>query len=160
MATRAPADERAILAQTTTSHEAKAQPIATGAEIEAARLLVRDVVAADNVIDYAARLVRATRPGGDAADAVPDFITQWVRWGAGPRAGQALLLAGKARAVLQGRPAVSLDDVRAVARPVLRHRVLVNFQAEADGVDAEQIVVAAAGRRARALTLGTLNPNL
>jgi MoxR-like ATPase len=133
-------DERAILAQTTTSHEAKAQPIATGAEIEAARLLVRDVVAADNVIDYAARLVRATRPGGDAADAVPDFITQWVRWGAGPRAGQSLLLAGKARAVLQGRPAVSLDDVRAVARPVLRHRVLVNFQAEADGIDAEQIV--------------------
>ena len=133
-------DERAILAQTTTRHEAKAQPIATGEQIEAARLLVRDVVAADNVIDYAARLVRATRPGGDIADAVPDFITQWVRWGAGPRAGQSLLLAGKARAVLQGRPAVSLDDVRAVARPVLRHRVLVNFQAEADGVDAEQIV--------------------
>jgi len=133
-------DERAILAQTTTRHEAKAQPIATGEQIETARLLVRDVVAADNVIDYAARLVRATRPGGDAADAVPDFITQWVRWGAGPRAGQSLLLAGKARAVLQGRPAVSLDDVRAVARPVLRHRVLVNFQAEADGVDAEQIV--------------------
>jgi len=133
-------DERAILAQTTTRHEAKAQPIATGEQIEAARLLVRDVVAADNVIDYAARLVRATRPGGDIADAVPDFITQWVRWGAGPRAGQSLLLAGKARAVLQGRPAVSFDDVRAVARPVLRHRVLVNFQAEADGVDAEQIV--------------------
>ena len=71
---------------------------------------------------------------------MPDFVKQWVRWGAGPRAGQSLLLAGKARAVLQGRPAVSLDDVRAVAPPVLRHRILVNFQAEADGVDAEQVV--------------------
>ena len=103
-------------------------------------MLVRDVVAAENVIDYAARLVRATRPSGGDGEAVPDFITQWVRWGAGPRAGQSLLLAGKARAVLQGRPAVSLDDIRAVARPVLRHRILVNFQAEADGVDAEQVV--------------------
>jgi len=67
-------------------------------------------------------------------------VRQWIRWGAGPRAGQSLLLAGKARAVLQGRPAVSLDDIRAVALPVLRHRVLVNFQAEADGVDAETVV--------------------
>jgi len=133
------ADERTILSQTTTSHDPKVTPVATGAEIERARMLVRDVVAADNVVDYAARLVRATRPSG-CDEAAPDFITQWVRWGAGPRAGQSLLLAGKARAVLQGRPAVSLDDIRAVARPVLRHRILVNFQAEADGVDAEQVV--------------------
>ena len=67
-------------------------------------------------------------------------MKRYVRWGAGPRAGQALLLAGKARAVLQGRPAVSLDDIRAVAAPVLRHRLLVNFQAEADGIDAETVV--------------------
>jgi MoxR-like ATPase len=134
------ADERTILSQTTTSHDPKVTPVATGEEIERARILVRDVVAAENVIDYAARLVRATRPAGGDGEAAPDFITQWVRWGAGPRAGQSLLLAGKARAVLQGRPAVSLDDVRAVARPVLRHRILVNFQAEADGVDAEQVV--------------------
>ena len=98
------------------------------------------VVAADNVIDYAARLVRSTRPAGGEGETVPDFIAQWVRWGAGPRAGQSLLLAGKARAVLNGRPAVSLEDVRAVAPPVLRHRILVNFQAEADGVDAEHVV--------------------
>ena len=96
------------------------------------------MVAADNVIDYATRLVRATRPG--AGDEAPEFVRQWIRWGAGPRAGQSLLLAGKARAVLHGRPAVSLDDIRAVALPVLRHRVLVNFQAEADGVDAETVV--------------------
>jgi MoxR-like ATPase len=131
-------DERAILAQTTTGEERVASPVTTGESIERARLLVRDVVAAANVIDYAARLVRATRPVSESE--APDFIRQWVRWGAGPRAGQALLLGGKARAVLHGRPAVSLEDVRAVALPVLRHRVLVNFQAEADGIDAEAVV--------------------
>ena len=134
------ADERTILAQTTTGDDPKVHPVATGEQIERARRLVRDVVAADNVIDYAARLVRSTRPGGSDGEAVPAFITQWVRWGAGPRAGQSLLLAGKARAVLNGRPAVSLEDIRAVAAPVLRHRILVNFQAEADGIDAEQVV--------------------
>jgi MoxR-like ATPase len=130
------AEEKAILAQTTTAAEARVSPVATGEEIERARLLVRDIAAADNVIDYATRLVRATRPQDDALD----FVRQWVRWGAGPRAGQSLLLAGKARAVLHGRPAVSPEDIRAVAPPVLRHRLLVNFQAEAEGVDAESIV--------------------
>ncbi|HVG85223.1 MAG TPA: MoxR family ATPase [Vicinamibacterales bacterium] len=132
------ADERVILAQTTSATEHVASPVADGTDIEGARLLVREVVAADNVVDYASRLVRATRPG--SSEEAPDFVQQWVRWGAGPRAGQALLLAGKARAVLQGRPAVSLEDIRAVAPPVLRHRVLVNFQAEADGIDAEAVV--------------------
>jgi MoxR-like ATPase len=138
------ADERAILAHTTTGEERRPSPVATGEEIERARWLVRDVVAADNVVDYAARLVRATRPPDSsrsgAAEEAPEFVRKWVRWGAGPRAGQALLLAGKARAVMNGRPAVSLEDVRAVAAPVLRHRVLVNFEAEAEGVDAETIV--------------------
>ena len=134
------AEERAILAQTTSASEPVLRPVASGAQIEQARLLVRDVVAADNVVDYAARLVRATRPVDDGGDPVPSFIRDWVRWGAGPRAGQALLLAGKARAVLHGRPAVSLDDVREVAMPVLRHRVLVNFQAEAENVAAEAVV--------------------
>jgi MoxR-like ATPase len=131
------AEERAILAGTTTAAEPHASAVATGEQIERARRLVREVVAADNIVDYAARLVRATRPGDEDA---PEIVKQWVRWGAGPRAGQALLLAGKARAVLDGRPAVSIDDVRAVARPVLRHRILVNFQAEAEGIDAETIV--------------------
>ena len=130
------AEEKAILAQTTTAIEPQVRPVATGEEIERARLLVREIPAADNVIDYATRLVRASRPQDDA----PEFVKQWVRWGAGPRAGQSLLLAGKARAVLQGRPAVSPEDIRAVAPPVLRHRLLVNFQAEAEGVDAESIV--------------------
>jgi MoxR-like ATPase len=140
------AEERAILAQTTTADEPRVTAVATGEDIERARLLVREIPAAENVIDYATRLVRASRPGRSAAgagrgtDAVPEFVRDWIRWGAGPRAGQALLLAGKARAVLHGRPAVSLDDVRAVAPPVLRHRLLVNFQAEAEGIDAETIV--------------------
>ncbi len=70
----------------------------------------------------------------------PDFVRQWVRWGAGPRAGQALLLGAKARALLEGRSAVALEDIKAVALPVLRHRMLLNFQAEADGIDADQVV--------------------
>jgi MoxR-like ATPase len=129
-------EEKAILARTTTAIEPVVRPIATGEQIERARLLVREIPAADNVVDYATRLVRATRPQEDAHE----FVNQWVRWGAGPRAGQSLLLAAKARAVLHGRPAVSLDDIRAVAKPVLRHRILVNFQAEAEGVEAESLV--------------------
>jgi len=134
------AEERAILAQTTTAHEPVVRPVANGEDIERARLLVREIPAAENVIAFATRLVRATRPLGDEGAAPLDFVRDWVRWGAGPRAGQALLLAGKARAVLDGRPAVSLDDIRAVAPPVLRHRLLVNFQAEAEGIDAETVV--------------------
>ena len=75
-----------------------------------------------------------------AARRAPDFVSKWVRWGAGPRAGQALLLGAKARALLEGRSVVALEDMRAVALPVLRHRVLLNFQAEADGIDADAIV--------------------
>jgi MoxR-like ATPase len=92
------------------------------------------------VIDYATRIVRATRPTGPASDEAPEFVRTWVRWGAGPRAGQALLLGAKALALLENRTVVSLEDVRAVALPVLRHRILVNFQGEADGIDADQIV--------------------
>ena len=98
---------------------------------------MRDVPAADNVVDFAAGLVRATRPAGEEA---PDFVRKWVRWGAGPRAGQSLLLGAKARALLEGRTVVDFEDIRAVAPPVLRHRVLVNFQAEADGIDSDEIV--------------------
>jgi MoxR-like ATPase len=102
--------------------------------------LVRDVPAASNVVDYALRIVRGTRPAGGADDFAPPIVRQWVKWGAGPRAGQALLLGAKARALLDGRSVASLDDIRAVALPVLRHRVLLNFQAEADGIEPDHVV--------------------
>jgi MoxR-like ATPase len=130
-------EERRILTMTTGTREAKIQAVATGEEIERMHLVVRDVPAAENVVDRAARLVRATRPGGEEA---PEAVRKWVRWGAGPRAGQALLLGAKARALLEGRTVADVSDVDAVALPVLRHRVLVNFQAEADGIDADEIV--------------------
>ena len=133
-------EERRILAATTGTAEAKIGVVATGGEIERLHAVVREVPAAENVIDYAARLVRATRPAAPQTDAVPEFVRTWVRWGAGPRAGQALLLGAKALALLENRTVVSLEDVRAVALPVLRHRILVNFQGEADGIDADQIV--------------------
>ena len=101
--------------------------------------IVRDVPAAENAVSYAARLVRATRPREGQGEPL-DFVKKWVRWGAGPRAGQALLLGAKARALLEGRNVVALEDIRAVAPPVLRHRVLLNFQAEADEVDPDAIV--------------------
>jgi MoxR-like ATPase len=130
-------EERRILVMTTGTTEATIEAVATGDEIERLHSVVRDVPAADNVVDYAASLVRATRPAGEEA---PDFVRKWVRWGAGPRAGQSLLLGAKARALLEGRSVVDFADLRAVALPVLRHRVLVNFQAEADGIDADEIV--------------------
>jgi MoxR-like ATPase len=134
------ADEHRILASTTGDREPVITPVATAAQIEAMRHLVRDIPAASNVIDYALRIVRASRPAGGADEHVPTAVRQWVKWGAGPRAGQALVLGAKARALLDGRSVASPDDIRAVAPPVLRHRVLLNFQAEADGVDADQIV--------------------
>ena len=130
-------EERRILAETTTATEAEVAAVATGAELEAARMLVRELPAASNIVDYTLRLSRATRPSDKSA---PQAVRDWVRWGAGPRAGQALLLGAKARALLDGRLVPALDDVTAVALPVLRHRVLVNFQAEADGIGPDQVI--------------------
>ena len=106
--------------------------------------MTRELPAADPILRYAAALARATRPPADNGKSAPapDLVKRYVRWGAGPRAGQALVLGAKAHALLSGRAAVSPDDVRRVAQPVLRHRVLPNFAADADGVSAEQIVAA------------------
>lgn len=130
-------DERRILADTTADVQATAAPVATGAELEAARHLVRAMPAASNVVDYALRLVRATRP---ADPTCPPEVREWMRWGAGPRAGQALLLGAKATALLDGRVVPSLADVAQVALPVLRHRLLVNYRAEAEGVSADRVI--------------------
>ncbi len=129
-------EERRILTMTTATQHTDVSAVATGEEIEQLHALVREVPAAENVVDFAARLVRSTRPGEGA----PDFVQKWVRWGAGPRAGQALLLGAKARALLDGRVVAAPEDVAAVAPPVLRHRVLLNFQAEADGLDTDAII--------------------
>jgi MoxR-like ATPase len=131
------ADERRILAETTTGREATVAKVADGAQLEGCRMLVRDLPAASNVVDYALRLIRATRPNDATA---PEPVRQWVRWGVGPRAGQSLLLGAKAAALLDGRVAPSPDDVLAVALPVLRHRLLVNYHAEADAVSADDVI--------------------
>jgi len=130
-------DERRILSDTTATGGATVSPVASGEELEAARHLVRAMPAASNVVDFALRLVRATRPA-DAS--CPAELRNWLRWGAGPRAGQALLLGAKATALLDGRAVPSLEDVVQVARPVLRHRLLVNFRAEAEGVSADRVI--------------------
>ena len=130
-------DERRILAETTTGREPVAAKVAAGAELEAARMLVRELPAASNIIDYALRIIRATRPADPSA---PEAVRDWVRWGAGPRAGQALILGAKAAALLDGRTVPALEDVTSVVLPVLRHRVLVNFQAEADGIDTDTVI--------------------
>jgi MoxR-like ATPase len=133
-------EERRILSLTTGTADTSVNVVASGDEIERLHRVVREVPAAENVVDFAARLVRSTRPSAPAEERVPDEVRKWVRWGAGPRAGQALLLGAKARALLEGRSVAAREDVAAVALPVLRHRVLLNFQAEAEGVDTDQIV--------------------
>jgi MoxR-like ATPase len=98
---------------------------------------VREVPVSDHVVRYALSLVRQTRVGHPG---IPDFVQDMVAWGAGPRAVQFLILGGKARALLHGRTHVSTDDVQALAKPVLRHRMVVNFAAESEGVTADEII--------------------
>ena len=137
-------DEREVIRRTTGQSTDDVQPVLTAEKVREIQALVRAVPVADAVIDYALRLVRATRApdglAGNEADARPESVREYLRWGAGPRAGQALVLAAKARAVMDGRPHPGPDDVAAVAGPVLRHRVLTSFTAEADGIDADEIV--------------------
>jgi MoxR-like ATPase len=130
-------EEFQIVRQTTTEVEAQVTPTLTGPQILGLQRIVRRVPAADHVIRYALELVRRSRPGQPAA---PEFVRAYVHWGAGPRASQYLILGAKARAVLQGRSYAGTDDVRAVAHPVLRHRILTNFNAEAEGVKPDEII--------------------
>jgi len=100
--------------------------------------LVRRVPVADSIIAYAVKLARATRPSG--GNGAPEYIKNWVSWGAGPRASQYLVLGAKTRAILHGRPTPSIEDIREVARPVMRHRIVTSFSAEAEGVSTLDIV--------------------
>jgi MoxR-like ATPase len=133
-----PEEDEVNVVNATTSVSPKAiQPVITKAEILAFQQLVRRVPVADMVTRWAVRLVRMSRPSDAHA---PDFVKQWVSYGASVRAAQAIVLGAKARALLQGRSHVSLDDIRALARPVLRHRILANFQAQAEKVTTDRIV--------------------
>lgn len=130
-------EEIAILRATTGRKGEAIVPVFGAEEALALQRLVRELPCSDLVLRYAAQLVRASRPGEAN---VPSMVKQYVRWGAGPRAGQALILGAKAAALLSGRAVASPDDVRRVAMPVLRHRILPNFAAEADGVSSEPII--------------------
>jgi MoxR-like ATPase len=130
-------EERRIYRMTTGVDQADIVAIVSGDRINALQRLVRRVPVSDQCIDYAMGLVRATRGPEHGG---PKYIGDWVTWGAGPRAGQSLVLAAKARAALAGRPSVSVDDIRAVARPVLRHRIVINYNAQASGESSDSIV--------------------
>jgi MoxR-like ATPase len=130
-------EELAVMKQTTGAHRPELRTMLSAEKILEMQELVRQVLVADHVFDYAADLVRATRPREAGA---PKFISEWVSWGAGPRASQFLILGGKARAVLHGRLHVTTEDIRAVARPVLRHRLVTTFHADAEGIVPDAIV--------------------
>jgi MoxR-like ATPase len=130
-------EEIAILDATTTVDRTKLEPVLDGPEVIMLQRLVRELPAAHPALRYAAALVRATRP--DMPNVLP-MVKQFVRWGAGPRAGQALILGAKVHALLHGRHTVAPEDIRRVAYPVLRHRVLLNFAAEAEGIRPEKVI--------------------
>lgn len=128
-------EEIDILESTTGKKTAPINTVIEGAKILEAQKLVREVHVSRDLVAYVSRMVRATRAG----ESEVKFVSDWVRWGAGPRAGQAMILTAKARALLHGRFAVTLEDIQRVAYPVLRHRILMNFKAEADGVTSDKV---------------------
>jgi MoxR-like ATPase len=130
-------EEQEIMRRTTEPREATVEPVVSQQDVLAFQHIVRRVPIAETVARYALRLVRASRPR--QADA-PPFVRDWVHWGAGPRAGQFLLLGGKVRALLDGRYYVACDDLRSVAPAVLRHRIITNFYAAAEGVTSDRVV--------------------
>jgi MoxR-like ATPase len=132
-----PEEERRIYRLTTGVDEPEIKTVLAGERIALLQRLVRRVPVSDHAIDYAMDLVRATR---GPAHGGPAYIGEWISWGAGPRAGQSLILAAKARAALAGRPSVAIEDVQAVALPVLRHRIVINYNAQAAGENGDTIV--------------------
>ncbi|HEY2432557.1 MAG TPA: MoxR family ATPase [Vicinamibacterales bacterium] len=130
-------EEFRIIETTTRRNPVTIERVVNAEDLLAMQSVVLQVPVADHVIRYAMRLTRKTRVDADDA---PDFVRNYITWGAGPRASQFLVLAGKARALLRGRPYVATEDIRAVAAPVLRHRLITNFNAEADSVKPDDIV--------------------
>ena len=130
-------EEEEIVRTTTAMPTHQLDKVLSASDIIKLQNLVRRVPVSDNLIQYAVNLVRITRPNEATA---PDFIKNWVNWGAGPRASQYLILAAKTKAILEGRPTPGPEDVRFAAFPVLRHRIVTSFNAEADGVDTTEII--------------------
>jgi MoxR-like ATPase len=123
--------------RTTEERTTDIKPVLGAEDIEALQAIVRKVPIADAVLEYALRLTRQTRLTTPDA---PAWVKEWLQWGAGPRASQNLVLGAKAHALLQGRFYVAAEDIRAVAKPVLRHRLITSFAAEADGVTTDKVV--------------------
>jgi MoxR-like ATPase len=130
-------DEVAVVTRTTSGKGEPVQRLFTGEQLLAFQQVVRKVPIAEDVARYAVRISAASRPGREG---VPDFVNQWISWGAGTRASQNLVLGAKTRALLHNRTHVTADDIRAMALPVLRHRILVNYKAEAEGVTVEKVI--------------------
>jgi len=130
-------EEVGVVTQTTSARDVQVERLFTGADLQRFHQVVRKVPVAEDVARYAVRLAAASRPKREGSSA---FVNDWVSWGAGTRASQNLVLGGKTRALLAGRAHVTKDDIRAMAMPVLRHRVLVNYRAEAEGITVEKVV--------------------
>jgi len=128
-------EEFEVLNRTTGTRKADVKAVITADEIKQAQALVRQVTINEDLVKYVSKMIRATRPDTTTVD----YVKEWVRWGAGPRAGQALILTAKARALLKGRYAVLMEDIHAMATPVLRHRILMNFRAEAEGITSDKV---------------------
>ena len=130
-------EERLIVKTTTMDVKGEPEPVLSGADVLALQRVVRKIPTSQHVVDYAVNLARATRPNDGTA---PDFVKNYITWGAGPRAAQYLTLGAKSRALLHGRLQVSCEDVRAVAHPVMRHRIYTNFNADAEGISSDDVV--------------------
>ncbi len=128
-------EETHILKSTTGTKKEKLNKVISGNDIVRLQELVREVPISDELINFVSTLVRATRPETTTSP----YVKEWVSWGAGPRAGQAMILTAKARALLKGRLAVTLEDIKAVATPVLRHRIIINFRAESEGINSDNV---------------------
>jgi MoxR-like ATPase len=130
-------EEFEIARRTTALQADSIHPVLSAQEILELQKVVRQVPVTDHVVEYALALVRQTRVGGEG---IPEFIGEWLSWGAGPRAVQYLLLGGKARALLRGRSYVATEDIAALAAPVLRHRIVTNFSAESEGITSDKVI--------------------
>jgi MoxR-like ATPase len=128
-------EEIRVLSSTTGSKKVSIQPVLNGEEIQELQKLVREVNISDDLVSYVSNIVRATRPDASGNS----YVKEWVRWGAGTRAGQSLILTAKARALMKGRYSVVMEDLHVMAYPVLRHRILMNFKADAENIIADNV---------------------